>query len=100
MLLLFNRKEWAMAVTNLLTKPHVEAQKKEAKAFTQKHQLTRPHERLSVGDKITFWAGYNTDIRYMSEIAGIDKNGDIYVIWDCFWSPIRDDNRREIKLVA
>ncbi len=87
-------------IENLLTRPHFASHKRDARSYSQEHQLNKAHEKYSIGDKITFWAGYNNDIRYMSEIIGIDTNGEIYVIWDCYWSPIRDDARRSIELVA
>lgn len=56
---------------------------------------------LKKGDVITFYAGYNSDILYKSMITGFDKDGDIYVLWDCFWSPIRlnDPNRKITKII-
>ena len=87
-------------VENLLIRPHANSHKRDALQFSKKHQLDKSHEKYSVGDKITFWAGYHDDIRYLSEIIGIDENGDIYVVWECFWSPIRDDNRRSIKVAG
>lgn len=52
------------------------------------------------GDIITFFAGYNKDILYKSIITGFDQDGDIYVLWDCYWSPIRlNDHNRKIKKV-
>lgn len=55
---------------------------------------------LKKGDVITFYAGYNSDILYKSMITGFDQDGDIYVLWDCYWSPIRlNDVNRKIKKV-
>jgi hypothetical protein len=85
---------------NLLEKQFARAEKSEALQFTAKHGHKHQHPRFSIGDKITFWAGYNGDIRYLSEITGIDENGEIYVVWDCFWSPIRDEPRRKIELAT
>lgn len=87
-------------IENLLTRPHSASHKRDAQGFSRKHQLNKTHDKYSIGDKITFWAGYNDDIRYMSEIIGIGEDGEIYVIWDCFWSPIRDDARRSIQLLS
>lgn len=55
---------------------------------------------LKKGDVITFYAGYNSDILYKSIITGFDQDGDIYVLWDCYWYPIRlNDVNRKIKKV-
>ena len=89
-----------MSIENLLIRPHVRSERRDALQFSKKHQLNKKHPKYSIGDKITFWAGYNNDIRYMSEIFGVDSDGEIYVIWECFWSPIRDDDRRKIELVS
>ena len=40
------------------------------------------------------------DILYRSEILGFDKNdSDIYVLWDCYWFPIKDTEIRQIKII-
>ena len=85
---------------NLLTKRFAKAYKADALRYAKKHQLDKAHDRFAVGDKITFWAGYNGDIRYLSEITGIDENGDIFVVWDCFWFPIQDNDKRKIEIAA
>ena len=52
------------------------------------------------GDMITFFAGYNKDILYKSVITGFNNDGDIYVLWSCYWVPIRlNDVNRKIKKV-
>ena len=48
------------------------------------------------GDVVEFWAGYDDDIRYRAEVSGVIGN-EIYIVWDCYWFPIKDDNVREIK---
>ena len=56
---------------------------------------------LKKGDIITFFAGYNKDILYKSVITGFNNDGDIYVLWDCYWAPIRlNDVNRKIKKVS
>jgi len=55
--------------------------------------------RFKVGDIIKFNSGYNNDIRYTSEILGFDEDDDIYVLCDCYWSPIRDEQRRNIEII-
>ncbi len=56
------------------------------------------HPKFKVGQVILFWGGYNNDIRYRSEIIGFNEDGEIYVMWDCYWFPIRDEESREIEL--
>lgn len=57
------------------------------------------HKKFKVGDKIIFLAGYHNNIRYKSEIMGIEGDS-LYVLWDCFWSPIRHEKKRKIKIVG
>lgn len=54
---------------------------------------------LKAGDIIEFTAGYNDDIRYTTKILGFDKDGDIYLLWDSFWAPIRKEDSRSIKVI-
>ena len=51
-----------------------------------------------IGDVIEFSAGYNNDIRFTTEILGFDEDGDIYLLWDSYWFPIRNDETRSIIL--
>ena len=60
--------------------------------------LQKTNGKFSRGDVIEFWGGYNNDIRYTAEISGT-INDEIYLIWDCYWFPIRDENNRDIKLI-
>ena len=53
----------------------------------------------NIGDIIEITAGYNNDIRYKVEILGFDGDGDIYLLWDSFWAPIKNDDVRSIKLI-
>jgi hypothetical protein len=57
------------------------------------------HPNFTIGDIIEFYSGYHNDILYRSEIIGFDTDGDIYVLWDCYWSPIRNDNQSRINLI-
>lgn len=66
----------------------------------KKLPLLKTHPKYKVGQIITFYAGYNRDILYKSKITGFDTDGDIYVLWDCYWSPIRDDSTRKITVVT
>ena len=54
---------------------------------------------ISIGDYIEFNGGYNNDIRYTAEILGFDKDNDIYILWESYWYPIKNDNKRNIKVV-
>lgn len=51
-----------------------------------------------IGDIIEFSAGYDNDIRYTTEILGFDEDGGIYLLWDSYWFPIQNDERRTIIL--
>jgi hypothetical protein len=42
---------------------------------------------LKTGDIIQFKNGYNVEM--ITEILGFDSDGDCYLLWDCYWSPIR-----------
>jgi len=55
------------------------------------------HKNFKVGDKITFLSGYYNNIKYKSEIMGI-QGEDIYLLWDCFWFAIKNEKKRNIKL--
>lgn len=66
----------------------------------QKFKNYKPnHNKFKIGNIIEFFGGMNNDIRYRSEILGFDTDNDIYVLWDCYWFPIKDDCRREINIV-
>ena len=51
---------------------------------------------LKIGDIIEFNGGYNNDIRYTTEILGFDSDNDIYLLWESYWYPIQNDNKRNI----
>ncbi len=55
---------------------------------------------LKAGDIIEFIAGYNMDIKYTTEILGFDEDEDIYLLQDCYQSPIRMEDRRAIKVIS
>jgi hypothetical protein len=55
---------------------------------------------LKIGDIIEFTSGYNDDIRYTTEILGFDSDDDIYLLWDAYWSPIRNSKIRDIKKIS
>jgi hypothetical protein len=52
--------------------------------------------KFNRNDTISFWGGMNNDLRFTSRIMGIDDEDGIYVIWDCFWYPIKNVPEREI----
>lgn len=74
------------------------AEQYKKEAYAQKG-LQKTNGKFSTGDVIEFWSGYNDDIRYRAEVAGVVKQ-DIYIVWDCFWSPIQDNETTKIKLAA
>lgn len=69
-------------------------------------KLSTEHPIFKVGDIIEFWAGYYNDIRMRTKIIGFGKsnkeqetNDQIFLFWDCYWSPIKNDSNRNIKKV-
>jgi len=61
--------------------------------------FTESYGNFEIGDIIEFNGGYNNDIRYTTEILGFDQDGDIYLLWDSYWFPIKDEEKRAIKLI-
>ena len=51
---------------------------------------------LATGDKILFKNGY--DVEMISEIIGFNEDGDAYMLWDCYWFPVRLQDRLIKKL--
>lgn len=68
-------------------------------AEIEKMNLSDSHPKFKKGDVIDFWGGYNNDIRYRSYITGFDGD-DIFIFWDCYWYPIKDESKRDIQLVT
>lgn len=69
-------------------------------AGIEKLQLRKEHPRYKVGQIIEFNGGYDNDIRMKSRITGFDDEGwNIYVLWDCYWYSIKDEERRNIKTI-
>ena len=69
-------------------------------------QLSPEHPIFKVGDIIDFWAGYYNDIRMQTKIIGFGKstseqtdNDQIFLLWDCYWFPIRNESNRNIVKV-
>ena len=86
-----------MTVHNLVIK--YEKNRAEIEKWIRENNLSKENEKFKVGQIIEFWAGYNGDIRYKTEITGFGKNGEIYLLWDAYWSHIKDDDYRKIKVV-
>ena len=61
--------------------------------------FTEMYGNFEIGDIIEFNGGYNNDIRYTTEILGFDQDGDIYLLWDSYWFPIKDEEKRAIKMI-
>ena len=68
--------------------------------------LSTENPIFKVGDIIQFWTGYYNDILVKSKIIGFGKsnkeqteNDNIFIFWDCWWSPIKNDSNRNIKKV-
>lgn len=53
--------------------------------------FTPDNETFKVGDVIEFYSGFNSDILYKSKILGFNKQGQIFVLWNCYWSPLNVD---------
>ena len=69
-------------------------------------KLSTEHPIFKIGDIIQFWTGYYNDILVKSKIIGFGKsnseqetNDNIFIFWDCWWSPIKNDSNRDIKKV-
>lgn len=53
---------------------------------------------LFVNDTISFLNGMGIPMK--SKIIGFDDDGGIYLLWDCYWSPIRTtEEGRDIKKI-
>lgn len=75
----------------------------------QKHELMFPEILKSCypndnndfkrGDIIEFWGGYNGDIKFKSIVTGGKETGEIYVLWDCHWLHIKNEQNRGIKKI-
>jgi hypothetical protein len=61
-----------------------------------KRQFFQYHTKFKIGDIISFYGGYNDDIQFKSKIIGFSNDGGIFVIWDCYWLPIYDNDIRKI----
>lgn len=53
---------------------------------------------LKTGDIVTFISGYNSDLKYTTEILGFDANdGKAFMLWDCYWFPVDLNERKFVK---
>jgi hypothetical protein len=57
------------------------------------------HQNFKIGDKIKFIGGYENNMIFETEILGFDTDGDIYVLWDCYWFSIKNDSSRNIQKI-
>ncbi len=84
--------------TIILTNKYQELKKEAIEKIKTYQNYTSTHKKFEIGQIIQFYGGYNNDILYQTEILGF--NGDkLYVLWDCYWFSIADDNVRQIKLI-
>jgi hypothetical protein len=76
-----------LVTVNLMLKPAYNTEKAEAAKWAAKNNLSNQNSafNLKTGDIIQFKGGYNRDIAFTSEIIGFNKNGDAFVVWDCYW---------------
>lgn len=83
---------------DLTKKENYESLKEKCKEFAEKHKLEISNGKFKAGDLIKFMTGENDDILACAEILGFEENK-IYLIWDCFWFGIEDDQRRKIEII-
>jgi len=57
--------------------------------------LLESHEDLKKGDIVTFKGGHDGNIDFKSQLIGFDKNGNSYVVWDCYWFPLNESRNLE-----
>ncbi len=74
-------------------------ERNQALAYKQKKCLSETNESgLKSGDIIHIISGYHSDMIYKIEIIGFDQDGDIYLLWDCYWFPVKSKRIVENKL--
>ena len=59
----------------------------------------KPNDNFKVGQLIQFYTGHDNHILACAKIKAIDGN-DLYVYNDCYWYPIQDDDKRNIKIIG
>jgi len=64
------------------------------------NNLIDTHPKYKVGQTISFMGGYDDDINYVTKIIGFNEDGDIFLFWDCYWFPVRDEKIRKIKVLT
>lgn len=82
----------------ILTEKHQNIKKEAISKIKTYKGFSETHKKFKVGEIIQFFGGYNDDILYETEIIGFDEEK-IYVLWDCYWFSIADDEKRKIKIV-
>lgn len=68
-------------------------------ADLKKEIAHKTHPRFKTGQTIQFLGGYAGNILFQSEITGFDEDGGIYIVWDCYWFAIKDEVKRQIKII-
>ena len=81
-----------------LTKKYNKEAIQEWKKWNLKNNHNTSHKKFKIGDKIFFISGNYNNIKYKSEILGINKD-EIYILWDCYWSPIKDNKETNIVII-
>ncbi|MRM84284.1 hypothetical protein [Riemerella anatipestifer] len=56
-----------------------------------KVDYTTVHKNFKIGDVVEFYGGYYNHILYRTEIIGFDQSGNLYVLWDCYWFPVKQE---------
>lgn len=63
-------------------------------------KLHQKHSKFQVGQTISFLTGIDRDTRIVTKITGFSKDGkEIFVLWDCYWYGIQDDETRQIQII-
>lgn len=79
---------------DLLLNPYCsEYEAKFNESITRRSGFSNVNESLGLktGDVILFKNGY--DLPMISKILGFDKDGQAFMLWECYWAPIRLSNR-------
>ncbi len=84
-------------VIDLIKKTQGHTKEEALKWMKDKDIDLKTTDEITIGSIIEFTGGYHNDIRYKSEVIGIDLEGNLYLMWDCYWFSIRpNDKRRNI----
>jgi hypothetical protein len=83
---------------NVDTNPEYRAKFAEFKKKITDYSDINPELGLKTGDVVTFISGYNSDLKYTTEILGFDEDGKAFMLWDCYWFPVDLIERKFVKL--